>query len=380
VSNERNKCPLADSKMSPKDKLRLFGELYEENKDRLRMAKDTNFPMNYKKGLQWAHSHCDTESIRFAEAIISNTVYISFGEFMRSLEKICGAFKRYYAERQDVVFVLILPFDMSKSNIWVSLLVYPWLKDILHDIDFNITSVYNKYASLGDGPKKSVVCIVCDDCAYTGNQLMSYCTLQPDMIAYPGKPNEPSPNSIEWIGWHKQITEHTAQLEASIDKSMFSINLIIPYISTHAQENIAGHKFLMVPRDAQVFKLFRERVPIHEFNQGSIREFESTFQYHSNISAIYFDHKIADAISTFNKIYLMAPIFGCGSMRKSACFIDGCTNQRRDVPEGVNIYDVHMNIEDELKGRVCPPTYYKSIKYTLKGKPISSLCVYAIFA
>lgn len=368
----------------PEKRLEAFNHLWEENEKHLKMPKSVNYPINYRRGWDWASHHCDSASVKFAEAIVANTAYISFGEFMSSIAKICSSFKRYYrpsGQRKNTIIVLVVPFDMSKSNVWVSLLMWPELRDVIDDIDFDITSVYNRYIGRSESSNgKKIVCVICDDCAYTGNQLLGYCTLSAHRTEYPGKPQEPSSNSPEWILWNQEVTAHVAGIESKLNIDSFSINLLIPYMSTHAQQNIIDRRFLMIPKDVQIFKLFRERVNIHDFPQGILREFESTFQYHSNIAAIYFDHKIADAISTFNKVYLMAPVFGCGNLRKSVCFIDGCMG-KREIPPGMNIYDIYINIEDAMpKGSTCPSTFYKSIKYTMNGKPINNLCLYNALA
>ncbi len=365
---------------TPEERIATFDALYEENKERIRMKKPVNYPINYKMGIKWAGRHCDVESAKFAEAIVSNTSYVSFADFMAALERVCASFKAHYKADKAAAFVLILPFNMTKSNIWVSLLAWPWLKALVTDVAFDITSVYNRYvADAKTAARRRVVCIICDDCAYTGNQLMGYCTLRASYVHYAGKPKEPSPNTLEWIKWNQQVTSRTAEIEAGLDPKDFSVNLLIPYMSTHAQTNIAESRFMLVPRDVQIFKPFRERVDMYAFNQSVIREFETTFQYHTNISAIYFDHKIADAVSTFNKVYLLAPVFGCGNLRQSLCFIDGCCRMK-DVPADINIYDVYMNLEDVLRDKTCPPTFYKSIKYTFGGRPISDMCTQELFA
>lgn len=373
---ERRSISVVNRNDPPENRLRTFNKLYEENAKNLRMTKPINHPLNYRRAMDWASHHCDSASSKFAESIVANTAYISFGDFMAAISRICASFKQHYTtgpKCSSIKFVLVIPFDMTKSNIWVSLLMWPELRNIVNDIDFDITSVYNRYVPTAAVDR--VVCIVCDDCAYTGNQLLGYCTLDPHRVMYSGKPDEPSVNSSDWISWDASVREKTREIEAELDTARFSINLMIPYMSTHAQQNIMDRRFLMIPKDVQIFKLFRERVNIHDFAVGAMREFESTFQYHSNIAAIYFDHKIADAISTFNKIYLLAPVFGCGNLKKSICFIDGC--DKRKLPDEVNIYDIYVNIEDVLpRGAICPSTFYKSIKYTLNGRPVSDLCIY----
>jgi hypothetical protein len=377
---ESNEPVLVNEKDPPEARLAAFNHLWQENERLLKMPKDVNFPINYRRGWDWASHHCDSASIKFAEAIVANTAYISFGEFMTSIGKICNSFKRFYQKSNgNTIFVLVVPFDMTKSNIWVSLLMWPELRDLINDIDFDITSVYNRYIAR-EKTKKRVVCIICDDCAYTGNQLLGYCTLSVHRTEYPGRPAEPINTDPAWIEWNQIVTARVAEIESALTVDSFSINLLIPYMSTHAQQNIMDRRFLMIPKDVQIFKLFRERVNMHDFPQGTLREFESTFQYHSNIAAIYFDHKIADAISTFNKVYLLAPVFGCGNLRKSVCFIDGCSS-KREIPRDMNIYDIYINVEDVLvRGNACPPTFYKSIKYTMNGKSINNLCLYNALA
>jgi hypothetical protein len=355
-------------------RLAAFDKLYNENKTNIHMKKHVNYPLNYKKGIKWAQYHCDAESNKFAESIIANTIYVSFAEFIKQLEKVCKAFKHYYEKKKDTTFVMIIPFTMKKSNVWVSLLVYPWLRELIHDIQFNVTNAYNEYVAKQG--KSNVVCFICDDCAYTGNQVMSYCSLTPNSTVYKNKPEEPPATSPEWLKWNKLVKEETEVLEKTIQRDTFSVNLLIPYMSTLAQQNAIDHHFLMIPRDIKIFRLFRESVNMHEYNQGIAREFESSFQYHTNISAIYFDHKIADAISTFNKVFLLAPIFNCGTLKRSLCFIDGCCN-KKTISDNVDIYDVHVNVEDLIKD-ACPPTFYKAIDYTLNKKKLGDQCIFDI--
>ena len=38
-----------------------------------------------------------------------------------------------------------------------------------------------------------------------------------------------------------------------------------------------------------------------------------------------------------------------------------------------------MNIENELDGNVCPPTFYKNIKYTYDGKNVEVDSIKSVF-
>lgn len=350
-------------------KLRAFEQCYKENESKIKMPKGRNYPINYKIGIKWATSHCDIESARFAGDIIKHTAYVSFDDFLKQLEIVCRAFIHYY-KKIDAKYILIIPYTLNKSNFWVSLLAFPMLREIITDVECNVTDAYNNHFI--NGKNKRVVCIVCDDCSYTGNQIMTYCSFEAQYLKYENKPKEPDQTKIEWVDWLNDITEHVNGIQKTLDKDKFSVNLIVPYISTMAQQIISGYHYILVARDAKIFKLFRQHINVHEYNQGVMREFGSSFQYHPDVSAIYFDHKIADAVSTFNKIYLLAPVFNCGSLRKSICFIDGCCGEK-DIDESIDIYGVYINIEDHLDGKACPPTFYKSIVYTYNNKPIADI-------
>jgi hypothetical protein len=352
-------------------KLDIFKKICDENKDKVMMPKPINYPINYKRGMEWAASHCNSKSAYFAGQIISKTIYVPFIEFMEQLKKICLSFKKHYKKDKNNVYVLILPYTIDKSNFWVSTLCYEWIGDIIDDIHFSIVEVYNIYIYEEKTGQKNVICILCDDCMYTGLQVNTYCSLLSTGIKYKNKPEEPDVHSDEWLTWKKNTMDDIELIENNIDLSKFSINLIIPYIGTTANNAVKTNKFIKLPKDIKMFKSFREEVDVQILGENTISEFERSFQYHSGISAIYFDHKIADSVSTFNKVFLLSPIFNCNVINASVPFIDGCDNSKK-IPAGINIYDTYINVEDELQGNVCPPTFYKSIKYTYEGADVDS--------
>jgi hypothetical protein len=284
---------------------------------------------------------------------------------MERLDKSCEAFVAHYANKPHKI-ILIIPQYVSKSNFWVAMLVYPYLKDIIYDIQFSVTDTYNTYIN----ELKNIACIIADDCIYTGSQIIGMCLLSSEKVVYPGKEKEPSETSREWIAWKKKVSHDTDELIKKIQPDNFSVNLIVPFMSTLAQDRIKPYKFINVPKSVRIFKIFRDLVDMSEFNVSVMREFESTFQYHPHISCIYFDHKIADAISTFNKIYMLAPIFNCGNVRKSVCFIEGCESLGEKVAD-FDIYKVYVNVESVLGSHACPRTFYQTFSYLFRGRKIS---------
>jgi hypothetical protein len=82
-------------------------------------------------------------------------------------------------------------------------------------------------------------------------------------------------------------------------------------------------------------------------------------------------------VSTFNKIYLLAPLFNCAVANQRIGFIDGC-DEKTISPE-IDIYNYYIDVEKETRAPLCPSSFYKHISYTFNNKildmemPISKL-------
>jgi len=359
-----------------------FKKFYEENKNKISMPMDENYPINYKKAKQWANSQCDSDSREFANNIIKYTKYVSFADFMDRLKKVCGSYKKTYSkpEHKNTTFILIVPFKIKKSNMWVSLLAFEYLQDMVDDVCYDITTVYNNIIDHRSKLyKKKVRCIICDDCTYTGHQISFISSLDYYLINYPNKPLPPDVHKNEWLGWYDNINKGAEDYIKKISIEDFSVDLVIPFMSVLSQIKLQNIHYVKIPDDCVVFPVFSqqvnmERIPVHILN-----EFRRTFQYHKDISAIFFDHKIADAVSTFHKIYLLAPLFNCSVENKRVGFIDNC--DAKVIPDNIKVYNYYIDLGPEMGKETCPPSYYKHIKYTFNKKPVDGdLYVFELFA
>lgn len=359
-----------------------FKKFYDENKYKISMPKDENYPINYKKAKQWANSQCDAESREFADNIIKFTRYVSFAEFMTRLKKVCGSYKKTYSksEHKNTVFILIVPFKLKKSNMWVSLLAFEFLQDLIDEVYYDITEVYNNTIDHRSKLyKKKVRCIICDDCAYTGHQLGFISSFDYSWINYPGKPPPPDVHKHEWLDWYDNINREAEDYIKKISIKDFSVDLVIPYMSILAQVKLQSIHYVKIPEDCIVFPIFSQQVNVERIPVHIINEFKRTFQYHKDISAIYFDHKIADAVSTFNKIYLLAPLFNCSVKNKRVGFIESC--DAKIIPDNINVYNYYIDLEPEMGKKTCPPSYYKHLTYTFNKKPVDhNLYVFELFS
>ena len=333
------------------------------------MPRDINYPLNYRKGTEWANSQCDSDSREFAQDIIRNTLYIPFSKFMSDIKIICESYLEKFTKPKysETKFILVVPFHIYKSNTWVTLLAFDYLKDVVHDIYSDITDVYN--ATLNHRSplfKKKVRCIICDDAAYTGHQLSHAASFNYEKIEYKNKALPPDEHSQKWLAWYEQTNKEAEQEIKHLLPEVFAVDLILPYMSTLAQASLKIIPWVNVPYNCYVFPIFSQFINVERIPMHIINEFKKTFQYHRDVSAIYFDHKVADTVSTFHKIYLLAPLFNCALQDRTIPFIDGCN--LKQIPRDIDIYNYYVDLTEKMK--VCPPAFYKQIKYTFKKKPL----------
>jgi hypothetical protein len=359
-----------------------FKKFYGENKHKISMPMDINYPINYKKARRWADSQCDAESREFAGSIVKFTRHVSFAEFMYKLKIVCNSYKKTYSANghKNTMFILIVPFKLNKSNLWVSLLSFGFLQDLIDEVYYDITEVYNNTIDHRSTLyKKKVRCIICDDCAYTGNQLNFISSFDYSCINYPNKPPPPDVHEHEWLDWYDNINKEAEDYIKKISIENFSVDLIIPFMSILAQFKLQNIHYVKIPEDCIVFPMFSQQVNIERIPVHILNEFKRTFQYHKDISAIFFDHKIADAVSTFHKIYLLAPLFNCSVNNKKVGFIDNCDS--KVIPDNINVYDYSIDLGLKMGKKMCPPSYYKHIAYTFDKKPVdNNLHISELFA
>jgi hypothetical protein len=353
--------------------LKKFISFYEENKKKLDMPNDINYPLNYKKGYKWAMSQCDEESRDFAISIIKNTDYISFLDFTKRIKVICDAWAddAKKKENKNNVNVMILPFTLSKSNIWVSMLCFKYIRKYIHEIEYNVTEVYNNTKIFTSKYyKKKVRCIICDDCSYTAQQILSISKFDYTLVDTLHNTKPPDDNDIKWLNWNRNNIIEAKKMINNIDTNDFSVDLLIPYLSNIAENAISKYRYIRLPRSRLIFTTFANNIDIDNIPIHILNEFRDTFQYHNDVSAIYFDHKIADSVSTFNKIYTLSPLFNCTSPMDHIRmgFIDNCDKETK-ISNDINIYNLYLDIEKDTNHKVCPPSFYKNINYTQNNKP-----------
>lgn len=360
--------------------IKKFNAFYDENRGKINMPNAMNYPLNFQKALRWAESHCDEESRQFALAIIKNTRYISFSNLMNVLTSVVSE----YVDRMDAdaLQVLLIPGSLSKSNTWVTLLAYRILRKHITHICDNVTGIYKETTRKGSPIYgRNIAFIVLDDCSYTGSQLAG--TLSFDKFEMPHHSTEASHLSDRWLDWHGEQIKYADMLISEI--KTVKIHALIPFMTSNAYNFLSTKipHLVMSPLTVILAK-FQDKIDISKIKPAVLAEFEETFQYHANINTVYFDHKVADGVSTFNKVYMLAPIFNCiADHIPSYRFIENCSSShveevsRSEVPNRSsrpNVYKYIIDVEKKYgkKSHVCPRTFYKQIDYRFGGKKIPS--------
>jgi hypothetical protein len=346
-----------------------YVEFYEENKEKCMMPKRNNYPIDYKKANTWVESQLTEDYKAFAKLIIEYTIHVPFSEFYSNIQKVCESFNDSHKDVNGV-FVLIVPPYLYKSNLWVSLLAFKFIEKITHAYNY-VTDVFN--ATLdekSDLYNKNVHCIICDDCAYTGSQIFNMSSIDYKAVNFPDKKQEPDRLSKTWLEWYDETSVNAKKFISGIDIKKFSVSLVIPWLTKYAIQLLQDLHYVKIPKDKTRVWSFPEFININRFPIPLINEFKNTFQYHNNITSIYFDHKIADAVSTFNKVYFLGPIFNTYS---TSPFIHGCDNS---TPDDIDTHEQYLAVEKSTSNTLCPQTFYKSLKYTFRGVHINDF--YAI--
>ena len=183
--------------------LEILDIFYNENKDKLFIPVEkigTRF-LNEESIQKWYSNienfspdfeNGSTEKVKepylfFAKSLIQIFKYIDFNTFSKNIQSIADELIQKIKENQSYEYVyFIVPEEINKSNMWVTLLLYHYLntntesdsifknEDFRKKIKFTTNFLHVAKKCFDDGVNyKQTLCIYCDDMSYTGSQLYS---------------------------------------------------------------------------------------------------------------------------------------------------------------------------------------------------------------
>jgi hypothetical protein len=314
----------------------LFNSFYEENEKKLLMTE--SFPVNYTNVRSWVDALSDNgEDVKtFGLSFLSVFRHVSFTEFYENVVR--GSFEVLdFALKKKRKLVLVIPGEAQKSNTWIALLVWNFISkdvvDIVEKIPF--TEI-----------RKDVLYVVVDDASYSGLQL-----------------------SFEFED--RSFGE---------DHTVF---LLVGAISKIAEERLKEvYKDLVISTNALRFDSFYNSVQgagrsaILDLTFEQPKLLKNVFQYWEKIHAIYFDHKLADGISTLQKLIAVGiDVDGDLTNPTFRSFISGCTVEDYTY-QNEKVVDLleknpHQMLTDFDDVGTCPRAFYKTVEYMFNGKKIN---------
>ncbi len=270
TKKETKKEPKREPKKEPKRETKR--ETKKETKPKYKL--NIKFPMNHslnQKQIDKYINACDLETRPILRKIFDNTVHVSFETFIMNLNKNIKDLINFVGNTNKIYFYINEEFK-TKSNYWI----YIYIKDYCNFYYPKlILELINDFPNVNNND-----CVVfVDDCIYSGYQM----------------------------------TSNIYQL-ANV-KTMISLNifLLCPYISTHGLNRINKEFKYVADKYNTNLKLYINKfvniIPLID-DYLTKKEIEIINKYtRINMSSvtekylIYFDHKLADTVSTITHIY-----------------------------------------------------------------------------
>lgn len=285
---------------------------------------DINF---VEKKMHLIKNNLDSDEIKIIDDIIKATTHIPFYKFIEELKKSINIFKSTIGNKEYILYITNPTKHVDndirqKSNFWVSSMVYHLLGDCRPTKIVDIID----YTTLKNNADDANNILICDDCSYSGNQLGTII----NNLVY---------GTIE----SKHINMH--------------VHLIIPFITNDALNYFTKSlpKLKISVYNTYIVKRIEEM-----FTSDFCTKAKNLGLYIANPCPIYFDHRVADYLSSFDQFYLFgrinknyepyfttyigSPIIGCEELTK---FMEGV--------------DPYSNVI-ELPWNKCPPIPYKDQK------------------
>ena len=352
------------------DRLRAFDKFYELNKHQILPDEKIEYGLNKDNINRWLEDQLKfTEDVEkkygsklysnafkdISIAIATNMRYISFKEFYGKLKLMAIEIKDICKQYKRNILYIGYCHNMNKSNLWIGLLIYTFIKDILNDIiGFDVIEMKNNahiiksYHSMNeeeyDNIKKNTAVIHVDDMSYSGSQINS-------SIQSPQ-------NFAKWI-------------------------IAVPYISDIAikfindNNNNRLNKYVIFLQSKDI--IYSLKHIIENSNDKKIYNIYHTTVLSSmikidNIIPVYFYHKLADYISVPTFIIAFGnPISptnvdddkqletGRGFINNCNDMLDKCIIEKKISNK--RIQEVFIAEVSDFCVFQCPPPIYKTIKY-----------------
>jgi len=338
-------------------RLKDFKDIYIRLKNHLEPKEKAI--INKRKMNKYINMH-KKENIPLIKKLLEVTQYISFSNFKKNLYSQIERFNKYLEENNIKKYIFCLgvgndgggadtDYNIYKSNLWVFLLGYNLLHIKPFDIMLNLKDAFRLYSD-----KMINNFLLIDDCTYSGSQVV-------DRVIYSAATELMHNNETNSF----LINEVTKKpIFQPIQEKKILVHYIIPYLS-----KIAYNKLKMLELTTQInVNIYTNNIinsygDIIEKNlMEKIKKLYNNFIDWTNIEnliPIFFDHKIADSVSTIDLILIKGQVLD--NPKKRCIFIDSCLYNKNDTEkQSLNPNEKNFN----QKKVYCPiPPYLHFYKY-----------------
>jgi len=288
---------------------------------------------------------------------------VSFKKFHQELLNQTERFNKYIELNKIKKYIFVVgvsntigacctDFTISKSNLWVFMLMYPHLKLKPYDILINLNTALRLYKNIIDDV------LIVDDCSYSGNQLIE------EVI---------KKGTTEFLYDDKKTfivnEEMKNTMYKSVQDKLMTIHIVLPYMSKISNDKINNLEletgFNIIKYNSYIINpisYILDRQSLKRLN-NLYSQFYGEYYSINNLIPVFFEHKIADMISTFDLILIKGQVLD--DPDKKQVFINSC------------IYDKNNPLKQEFNPRsknfiekklYCPRPPYLDFPKILRNK------------
>ncbi len=317
--------------------------------------------INKKKMEEYINLH-KKENQYLIKKILNNIQHVTFKNFIKNLSYQIEKFNNYLKDNNIKKYVFSIgvgndfgasttDFNIYKSNLWVFMLAYKFLKVKPYDICLNLnTSIRLYYPEIKDY-------LILDDCSYSGDQVVN--------------------NVLKVASTELMYFDDNNFLASSLTKKAIfqpvqqkkcNIHLVIPYISKVANNKINDLElttaFNIIKYVSYIINPFKDILDydlITKIN-SLYKKFYSYVDF-GNLTPIFFEHKIADMISTIDLMLIKGQVLD--NPEKKLVFVGACMYDKNNVEK----HDLNPKIEGFIHNKIyCPNPPYIYFEKLLKEK------------
>ena len=289
--------------------------------------------------------------LQFISMIVKNLRHISYSEFKDRLLRVARDAVDHVKATAPTRVYLVVAGNTYKSNAWVSLLCWPILRSV-------VTDVVGSFLDIPIDDIEGACVLVPDDMSYSGTQILRDIWEERDEYDLLFETDEEKPLRLPLLD---------------------SYVLLVPFIGTAALKWAKSYEGVRIMENTEVIldiDSLWNQVTLHfDDYRGDIWEvlrkgyYKKLYKFVPGQCCVYFDHKHAVWVSTTANLFYALWVLNEDSTVKGPWFaIEG----HKPVPwkSSRTIEEAWATVEPENEATAHPPSFYKYLTYTFRGKPM----------